>query len=210
MDRKMSIRLIIALALLTLSCQAFDDLGLTVSRTAEEVQPDAWPHSTITRLTLLDVENAPILPFDVENLSDGVTVDLAGPGDLPPGLLLPQETVPVPRGQAVQIDTIHLTPALLRTISIFINGQPVSGEETAEGEPFPEGYVNLLVRSEDRLVKTGVFRPQWPTREQELSLVWVGLVPGTYELSLSATDITDPAQPGNVIVQRIEVQEPAQ
>jgi hypothetical protein len=125
-------------------------------------------------------------------------------------LLLPQETVPVLQGQAVQIDTIHLTPALLRTVSIFINGQPVRGEETAPGDPFPDGYVNLLVRSEDRLVKTGVFRPKWPTREEKLSLVWVGLVPGTYELSLVATDIADPEQPGNKIVQRIEVQEPAQ
>ncbi len=41
------------------------------------------------------------------------------------------------------------------------------------------------------------------TTSRTVSLVWVGRVPGVYELSLVARDID--GRPGNTIVQRIEV-----
>lgn len=214
MGQKLKIRLIIAFALLTLSCQTFNDLDFTVSQTAPADQPDAWPLSAFTQIVLLDEENVPTLPLNVQNIRDAVTVDPTSPIDLPPGLLLPQETVPVPAGQPVLIETIHLSPTLLDNVAIFINGQPLTQEEGSEVVPFPGGYIDLVVHSDDRVARTGIFRPPWPIREEKLSLLWVGLVPGVYELSLVASrEPDDPQQagavPGNTIVQRIEVQDSA-
>jgi hypothetical protein len=214
MGHKLKIRLIIIFALLTLSCQAFDDLNFTISQTAPADEPDEWPLSAFTQIALLSDENVPILPFNVQNVRNAVTIAPAGPTDLPPGLLLPQETVPVPAGQPILIESIHLSPTLLDNIAIFINGQPLTREENSEVTPFPGGYINLLVHSENKLLRTGRFRPPWPIREEKLSLLWVGLVPGTYELRLEASRKPDDPQqdepiPGNSIVQRIEVQDPA-
>ena len=214
MSHQLKLRLIIIFALLTLSCQAFDDLDFGLSRTEPVDEPDEWPVSAFTQIVLLENENAPLLPLNTQNIRDTVTVAPADATDLPPGLLLPQETVPVPAGKVVLIESIHLCPTLLDNIAISINGQPLTKEENSNVTPFPGGYINLLVQSEDKLLRTGLFRPPWPIRDEKLSLLWVGLVPGTYELELVAKrKPEDPQQSdlitGNSIVQRIEVQAPA-
>jgi hypothetical protein len=213
MSHKLKLRLIVIFALLTLSCQAFDDLDFSLSRTAPVDEPDAWPVSAFTQIVLLEEENVPVLPLRVQNIRKAVTVAPADATDLPPGLLLPQETVPVPAGKVVLIESIHLSPTLLDNISISINGQPLTKEENSTVTAFPGGYINLLVQSEHKLLRTGLFRPPWPIREEKLSLLWVGLIPGTYELKLVASrKPEDPQQTniiGNSIVQRIEVQAPA-
>lgn len=214
MSQQLKLRLFLVFALLTLSCQAFDDLDFTISQTAPVDEPDEWPLSAFTQIILLNEENPSIVPLSVQNVQEAVTIAPADPNDLPRGLLLPQETVPVPAGQPVLIETIHLSPTLLDSIAIFINGQPLPSEENAGVTPFPGGYVDLVAHSDDRVARTGVFRPTWPIREEKLSLLWVGRVPGTYELRLVATRKPDDPQQaevirGNTIVQRIEVQAPA-
>ena len=213
MSHKLKLRLIVIFALLTLSCQAFDDLDFSFSRPAPADEPDEWPVSAFTQIVLLEDENVPVLPLRVQNIRKAVTVAPTDATDLPPGLLLPQKTVPVPAGKAVLIESIHLSPTLLDNIAISINGQPLTKEENSPVTPFPGGYINLLVQSENKFLRTGLFRPPWPIREEKLSLLWVGLVPGTYELKLVASrKPEDPQQSnitGNSIVQRIEVQAPA-
>jgi hypothetical protein len=118
----------------------------------------------------------------------------------------PRKSVQVAVGQALQIDSYHLSPERLDKVEIFVNGQPIKSEDTAAADQaaiFPGQLVNVQVLSEQGLVQASRVQPEFPSAAETVSLIWVSYIPGTYDLSLIATDTT--GHKGQPIVQRIEV-----
>lgn len=119
----------------------------------------------------------------------------------------PTKRVQIFTGQALELETYHLSPEQLTDIQIFVNGQPLRSEETAGSTAFPDRLLNVQVRSgeDGRLVQTARVTPALPTSEETVSVVVIGNTPGRYDLSLVAAD--EAGQEGTPIVQRIEVVE---
>jgi len=135
----------------------------------------------------------------------------------------------VKAGQPVPIESYHLSPdGRLGTLEIFVNDQPVKSEQTAE-TAFPDNLATFQVLQRDRparpafallefpapacerlLVAGGpanahlVERP-FPASSWTVCHVWVGYVPGVYDVSLRVTDRT--GRQGQIVTQRIEVLE---
>ena len=130
----------------------------------------------------------------------------------------------LPAGTLRQINSFHLSTEQLETITIAVNGQPLfASEEIPSGQTFPSRLLDISLCTDHQWQNTGnglmllcsrmekvntIFPSQTiPTKGMMLSLVMVGHVPGTYNLSLSTTDAAGREQE---IVQKIEVTEPAQ
>lgn len=139
----------------------------------------------------------------------------------------PQQTIQVRVGQPLPLESYHISRNKLSSIKIFINGQPLRTEETAGQSPFPMelAQAQVLVRDQPpeanlqaltfpsftcrNLIDKGgpVQRNsldlEFPSSNWTVCHIWIGRVPGTYDLSLVATDRA--GQEGEPIVQRIEV-----
>ncbi len=118
----------------------------------------------------------------------------------------PHKSAQVFVGQELQIDSYHVSTEKLKKIEIFVNGQRLRTEESGaagQTDAFPSGLVNVRVRSEDGLMSVSSVEPEIPTAGKKLTLIWRAQVPGVYELSMVATDVT--SRTGNTIVQQIEV-----
>ncbi len=151
-----------------------------------------------------------------------------GPGGPRSNFVPPQASLRANVGEPLLIESRHTSRnSKLATVSIFVNGQPLPAEETAGQATFPEylGKVEVLgwpAQSEGseflilplsscrRLSGMGEARPKNPVelefRSASWSLchLWIGQTPGTYDLSLRATDRNGNA--GQMITQRIEVE----
>jgi hypothetical protein len=139
----------------------------------------------------------------------------------------PRRDIQVGVGQLLPIESYHMGSTKLMTVEIAINGQPIRAEATA-GQPnaFPEylAITQVLVvgqpaqpafeglpfpapvcRNElhDGPMQTNALLLTPPSSAQTVCHVWIGRIPGTYDLSLVAVD--EMGRRGEPIVQRIEV-----
>ncbi|MEW5960619.1 MAG: hypothetical protein AB1801_23090 [Chloroflexota bacterium] len=134
----------------------------------------------------------------------------------------------VKAGQAIPIESYHLTRAgKLGKLEIFVNDQPVTSEQVRPDAAFPDTLATLQVLERGRaaqpafsllefpapacrrLLITGgpanahLIEREFPASYWTVCHVWIGHIPGTYDLSLRATDLDN--RPGETITQRIEV-----
>ena len=111
-------------------------------------------------------------------------------------------------------------------VQVLIGQWPPRSEPTAEpwppaapanepwplsAQPFPAEFCRDLLqtgqpRQEYILLKDAPEYLEFPSSTWIVCQVWTGRKPGTYDLSLQVTDAQN--QPGNLIVQRIEIIEP--
>ena len=140
----------------------------------------------------------------------------------------PRQSIQIGVGQALPIESYHLASTKLMTVEISINGQPLRAEATAgQSNTFPENLATaqVLVRGQPPQaslqplvfpapacrnllqkggpVQTNALLLQPPSSVWTLCHIWIGRTPGTYDLSLVATD--EAGREGEPIVQRIEV-----
>ncbi|HXV42719.1 MAG TPA: hypothetical protein VEC96_06620 [Anaerolineae bacterium] len=139
----------------------------------------------------------------------------------------PRRDIQVGVGQLLPIESYHVGSTKLMTVEIAINGQPLRAEATA-GQPntFPErlaiaqvlvvgqpaqaAYQQLpfpapVCRNElhDGPMQTNVLLLTPPSSAQTVCHIWIGRIPGTYNLSLIAVD--EMGHRGAPITQTIEV-----
>jgi len=138
------------------------------------------------------------------------------------------EVLRVKPGQPIPIESYHLTrTGRLGRLEIFVNGQPVTSELVSPEIAFPDNLAELQVLQRDRpgqpaisllefpapacrrLLVTGgpvsahIIEREFPSSTWTVCHVWIGRVPGSYDLSLRVTDRA--GQQGELITQRIEV-----
>lgn len=179
------IRLGIGLALLTLGCQALSNL-----------EPILFPEPTPTPRTW---------PYSA--------------------FVPPHKSVEVKVNQPLEIKSHHISTEQLGSVEIRVNGQLLRTEETAgQATTFPGRLIDVevtydqsgqIIGVEPDIVAAGqptdlieigqVNLPgqDIPAKSRTVALIWVGRVPGIYELSMVARDVAE--RRGNTIVQRIEV-----
>ena len=139
----------------------------------------------------------------------------------------PRQDIQVGVGQLLPIESYHIGSTKLMTVEIAINGQPLRAEATA-GQPntFPAylAIAQVLVvgqpaqadlpqlpfpapvcRNElhDGPVQTNALALTPPSSVQTVCHIWMGRIPGTYNLSLVAVD--EMGRRGAPITQTIEV-----
>jgi hypothetical protein len=126
-------------------------------------------------------------------------------------------------GQPVAIETHHAGVTPLATVAITINGQPAAGEAASfprelaiaqvleRGQPaqaslqaltFPADSCKTLLQSGGPAQRYTI-NPEYPVSALTLCHVWTAIIPGTYELSIAATDTA--GHTGDSIHQWIEV-----
>jgi len=110
-----------------------------------------------------------------------------------------RNTVQAEVGKPLRLESRHVGPAPLQQVTIAINDPAdVDGNATT----FPSALAIVRVLSADPPLITDVTTPPRPTKDWTLSLEWVGFTPGTYNLTLQATDT---AGKGDPVTQQIEV-----
>lgn len=139
------------------------------------------------------------------------------------------DLIRVQPGEPVPIASYHLTrDGRLGILEIFVNDQPVRSEQIVE-TAFPDNLAAFQVLQRDRpaqpafsvlefpapacerLLVTGgpgsvhLLERPFPSSTWTVCHVWVGNVPGVYDVSLRVTDLA--GQQGQMITQRIEVLE---
>lgn len=126
-------------------------------------------------------------------------------------------------GQPVALETYHVGLTPVATVTVSINGQPAAGEVAAfpkqlaaaqvleRGQPaqarlqalaFPADSCRTLLQSGGPVSQYNI-NPDYPASTWTLCHVWTASVPGTYELSVTATDTA--GRTGAPIYQWIEV-----
>ena len=139
----------------------------------------------------------------------------------------PREIIQVEVGQPWPIESYHISKNKLEKVEIFVNGQPIRAEKTSGQPTFPEGLATVqgLIRGRPareaftvlkfpaaacRILldkggpeQTNSLELKFPSSTWSVCHIWLGYIPGTYDLSVVATDKA--GQKGEAIVQRIEV-----
>jgi hypothetical protein len=140
----------------------------------------------------------------------------------------PQAVIRTKVREPLLIESRHVSEdSKLDQVTLFVNGQPVRAEQTADQVNFPQYLARLQVigwppQSEaaeffifpfspcERVADMGRARSRnpvelvYPSSTWSLCYLWVGQTPGTYDFSLQATDRN--GTEGERITQRIEVQ----
>jgi len=183
----------IGLAFFTLACQTLTDLAVGNAGLPTPT-PIAWPHSAFVP---------------------------------------PLERSQVLVSEPLALETHHLTRMtnhLTGTLRILVNGQPIRTEETAGQVTFPPELATFHIVTveqpeqavladvepflpptcQDVLEQEGVVLhsplSRYPSSEWNVCYIWVGHVPGTYDVSMQVVDNT--GNESEIIIQRIEVVEP--
>jgi hypothetical protein len=182
----------LGLAVFTLACQTLTDLAVT-NATLPTPTPIAWPHSAFVP---------------------------------------PLERSQVMLGEPLALETHHLTRMTdqLIALRILVNGQPIRTEETAGQVTFPPELATfhiVTVEQPEQVVLADVepFLPptcqdvleqegvvlhsplsRYPSSDWNVCYIWVGHVPGTYDVSMQVVDSA--GNESEFIIQRIEVVEP--
>jgi hypothetical protein len=139
----------------------------------------------------------------------------------------PRRDIQVGVDQLLPIESYHIGSTKLMTVEIAINGQPLRAEATAgQANTFPENLAiaQVLVvgqppqadlpqlsfpasvcRNElhDGPVQINMLTLTPPSSAQTVCHIWIGRIPGTYNLSLVAVDTM--GRRGQPITQTIEV-----
>jgi hypothetical protein len=103
------------------------------------------------------------------------------------------------------LESRHVSTEGLAKLEIWINNTPVNPALPAEqGTMFTNDAGNILILVDAPHNEANSVKPEYPTNEEwVVRLVWTGDVPGTYDLTLVATDGL--GREGNPISQPIEV-----
>lgn len=116
-----------------------------------------------------------------------------------------RERVKVGVGEKLHLESHHLSPDKLDKLEILVNGGPVEAETpTEKGAIFSHkaGAVQISVDAPPGS-QANTVQPKLSTSAWTVSMTWTAEVPGTYDLSLKATDMA--GHPGDLVTQRIEV-----
>lgn len=134
-----------------------------------------------------------------------------------------RQVLQVNHDQPVAIETYHISGTGVATVTVTINGQPAAGEAASfprqlaaaqvleRGQPaqarlqaltFPADSCKTLLQSGGPAQRYTI-NPEYPVSTLTLCHVWTASVPGTYELSVIATDTA--GRTGAPIYQWIEV-----
>jgi hypothetical protein len=106
-----------------------------------------------------------------------------------------QKDLQVNVGEKLLLDTYHVGQNKLRELEIFVNKQPLSD--------LPTKLATIQSPDNEQAVQFDRLTSPFPNTTWNVSLIWIGHTPGTYDLSLVVTDET--GHKGEPIVQRIEV-----
>ncbi len=139
----------------------------------------------------------------------------------------PRAIIQVDVGELRPIESYHISKNKLGAVEIFVNGQPVRAEETSgqptfpmelaavqvldRGRPAPEAFTMLkfpaatcrILLKKGGSVQTNSLPLKYPSSNWSVCHIWIGHIPGIYDLKVVATDKA--GQEGKEIVQRIEV-----
>lgn len=154
---------------------------------------------------------------------------LIGPsqGPVRSNFVPPRDVIRVEVGRPLPLESFHAGPNKLAAVEVFVNGQPIRAEETAGQPAFPVNLASVQVLTRDQpsagnlaglaypsgpcrnlarqggAVQTNALDLRYPATHWSVCHVWVGLIPGAYDLSVVAIDQT--GERGEPVVQRIEV-----
>lgn len=140
----------------------------------------------------------------------------------------PRPVIQVGVDQPLPLETQHTGSDKLASVEVFVNGQPLRAEATAgQSNVFPEilATAQVLVRDHSpetalpavkfqssacrllqqfgRTIQTNLLPLPYPNSRWTVCHIWTGHIPGTYDLSIVATDVQ--GRKGQPIVQHIEV-----
>ena len=123
----------------------------------------------------------------------------------PRSTFVPQrDLVLVQTGEALTLESYHVSNVKLKRLDILVNGQKIRTEATsASGGTFSPDLATVQIVSDDQPVVAANATPSLSTSAWTISLQWVGHIPGTYELTLQVTDSNE--QTSDPVTQRIEV-----
>ena len=124
-------------------------------------------------------------------------------GDKPVSSFVPnQDVVRTKVGEARVLKSYHASKAQLDRLDILVNGQRIRTETTA-ANAFSPALATVQVFVDNQLVTVSSLAPPLPTNSWEVSILWIGRVPGTYDLTLQVHD--KDAQMSDPVTQQIEV-----
>ena len=152
-------------------------------------------------LALLTLGCQAVSEFTISSL-EGTPVTAEG---WPRSTFVPlRERVKVGVGEELHLESHHLSPDKLDKLEILVNGAPAETEApTEKGAIFSHkaGAVKISVDAPPGSQSNAV-QPKLSTSAWTVSMIWIAEVPGTYDLSLKATDM---AGQSDLVTQRIEV-----
>jgi hypothetical protein len=137
------------------------------------------------------------------NLGSGGTPEIAK--DWPHSTFVPlRESIQVEVEQPLSLESHHISPNGMAQLKIFVNDDPVKFKASSEqGTIFSNesGDIQIMVNAQHS--EANAVKPEYPNSDWTVSLIWIGDVPGTYDLSLVAIDVAQNHIPP--VTQRIEV-----
>ena len=150
------------------------------------------------------------LILSCQSVTDLTSLSLGGrpvaDADWPHSDFVPlRESIQVAVGQSLHLESHHVSPAGLRKLEILVNEEPVKAEiSSKQGTIFSNELGNIQILADARHLTENFVEPQYPNSEWYVLLIWIGHMPGTYDLSLVVTDRA--GRTGEPVTQRIEVE----
>jgi hypothetical protein len=138
------------------------------------------------------------------NLGSGGTPEIAK--GWPHSTFVPfRESVQVEVGQPLSLESHHISPNGMARLKIFVNDEPVKVKGSSEQDAiFSNESGDIQIKINAQHDEANIVKSEYPTNSDwTVSLIWIGSVPGTYDLSLVAIDLAGNDIPP--ITQRIEV-----
>jgi hypothetical protein len=116
-----------------------------------------------------------------------------------------RENVQVGVGEELRLESHHMSPDRLDKLEIFVDDEPVIVEASSEEGAifsYKSNTIQIFVDAPP-IGQTNSVQPKLSTSAWTVSMIWIADLPGTYDLSLRATDKLQ--RQGDLITQRIEV-----
>jgi hypothetical protein len=137
--------------------------------------------------------------------SENVGIPTPTPLEKPYSTFVPlRDVVEVKVNEELLLESYHISQDQLKDLTILVNDQLLRTEATS-GYPntFDSNLATVQVMLDDQAVVANIATPPLPTSAWTVMVRWIGHVPGTYTLSLQATDTAD--RVGDPVTQLIEV-----
>ena len=144
----------------------------------------------ITALAIVTLGCQSLLDIELPSFGQTPTSDLSEPQSM---FVPPNKRVQILEGKTLHVETYHISTDQLTDIQILVNGQPLVSQAADAPDTFTAGQkenlIDIKVQGEQGdVIETAQVKPALPTAKKAVSLQIVGNVPGTYDLSLVATD----------------------
>jgi hypothetical protein len=126
----------------------------------------------------------------------------------PLSTFVPQQDLAITQAtQPLTLESRHVSTDGLAKLELWVNDIPVNPALPAgQGTAFTNDAGNIQILVDAPHGEANSVKPEYPTNDEwTVSLVWIGYVPGTYNLILMATD--NLGRTGVPITQRIEVKD---